>query len=75
MSSMLLEFEVGRVSGSCDVYYEPAEFDGIYPFSPEFIEFSSVVINSRPVPFNTINTVLNNIMLNAFKESRYLLNL
>jgi hypothetical protein len=71
MSLILLEFEVGRVKGSCDVYYEPAEYDGIYLFSPEFIEFSSVVINNRTVPFNTINTVLNNIMLEAFEEYRY----
>lgn len=68
MSLILLEFEVGRVKGSCDVYYEPAEYDGIYPFSPEFIEFSSVVINNRTVPFTKINDVLNNIMLEAFEE-------
>lgn len=68
MSLILLEFEVGRVKGSCDVYYEPAEYDGIYLFSPEFIEFSSVVINNRTVPFTKINDVLNNIMLEAFEE-------
>jgi hypothetical protein len=68
MSLILLEFEVGRVKGSCDVYYEPAEYDGIYPFSPEYIEFSSVVINNRTVPFTKINDVLNNIMLEAFEE-------
>lgn len=68
MSLTPLEFEVGKARGSCDVYYEPAEYEGIYMFCPEFIEFNNVYIKNKKIPFENINDVLFNIMLGAFKE-------
>lgn len=69
--SDVLNFNVGKVKGSCLVNYYPGEYEGWYLFSPEDIEFTYVDVNGKRIPFEKINTVLNNIMLEAFEEYLY----
>ena len=63
-----LEFDIGRASGSCSVYYEPAEYEGIHLFSPEFVEFDRVDINGKKISFKDINDNPTQTLLKAWEE-------
>ena len=70
MPTTTLEFDIGRASGSCSVYYEPAEYEGIHLFSPEFVEFDRVDINGKKISFKNINTTLHKHLLKAWEEKK-----
>ena len=70
MPSTTLDFDIGRASGSCSVYYEPADYEGIYKACPEFVEFDRVDINGRRISFKDINTTLHNYLLKAWEEKK-----
>ena len=70
MPTTTLDFDIGRASGSCSVYYEPAEYEGIHLFSPEFVEFDRVDISGRKISFKEINTTLHNYLLKAWEEKK-----
>jgi hypothetical protein len=65
-----LEFDIGKTSGSCSVYYEPAEYEGIYLFCSEFVEFDNVDIKGRKISFKDINTTLHKHLLKAWEEKK-----
>ena len=70
MPSTTLDFDIGRASGSCSVYFEPAEYEGIYVSCPEFVEFDNVDIKGRKISFKDINTTLHKHLLKAWEEKK-----
>jgi len=61
----ILEFNVGKVKGSCLVYYEPPNM-----IQQQYIEFSHVDVNNKLIPFESINDVLFGIMEQAFEQEQ-----
>lgn len=63
--SSVMDFNVGKVKGSCVIHYRPPQYD---PPVPEEVEFTHVSVNNKYIPFENINDVLFNIMLEEFYE-------
>lgn len=70
--SSVMEFKVGRVKGSCVVHYRPPQYEppNMICYSEE-VEFTHVDVNGKYIPFENINDVLNNIMLETFERVRH----
>lgn len=70
--SSVMEFEVGKVKGSCVVHYRPPQYEPPNMICyPEEVEFTHVDVNGKYIPFENINDVLNNIMLETFERVRH----
>ena len=70
--SSVMEFKVGRVKGSCVVHYRPPQYEPPNMICyPEEVEFTHVDVNGKYIPFENINDVLNNIMLETFERVRH----
>ena len=70
--SSVMEFKVGKVKGSCVVHYRPPQYEPPNMICyPEEVEFTHVDVNGKYIPFENINDVLNNIMLETFERVRY----
>ena len=70
MPSITLDFDIGRASGSCSVYFEPADYEGIYVSCPEFVEFTSVSLGDRIIEDNKINKALQNVLWEAWENKK-----
>jgi len=70
MPSTTLDFDIGRASGSCSVYFEPAEYEGIYKACPEFVEFTRVAVGDRIIEDNKINKALQNVLWEAWENKK-----
>lgn len=66
----ILEFNVGKVKGSCLVYYEPPQYEPPNMIQQQYIEFSHVDVNNKLIPFESINDVLFRIMEQAFEQEQ-----
>jgi hypothetical protein len=70
--SSVMEFKVGKVKGSCVVHYRPPQYEPPNMICyPEEVEFTHVDVNGKYIPFENINDVLNNIMLETFERVRH----
>ena len=70
MYNKILEFKVGKVKGSCLVYYEPPEYEPPNTIFKQYIEFSHVNVNNKLISFESINDVLFGIMEQAFEQEQ-----
>ncbi len=70
MPSTNLDFDIGRASGSCSVYFEPAEYEGIYKACPEFVEFTSVAVGDRIIEDNKVNKALQSVLWEAWENRK-----
>jgi len=65
-----LDFDIGKASGSCSVYYEPADYEGIYKACPEFVEFTDVSLGARVIEGSKVNKALQSVLREAWENKK-----
>jgi hypothetical protein len=70
IDNKILEFNVGKVKGSCLVYYEAPQYEPPNMIQQQYMEFTHVDVNNKLIPFDNINDVLFGIMEQAFEQSQ-----
>ena len=70
MPSTTLDFDIGKASGSCSVYFEPADYEGIYKACPEFVEFTNVSLGARVIEDNKVNKALQSVLREAWENKK-----
>ena len=70
MATTTLDFDIGRASGSCSVYFEPADYEGIHKACPEFVEFTDVSLGARIIEDNKVNKALHSVLREAWENKK-----